>query len=465
LRRHGTGAHRYLGAELLARHHADPPRLGEAGLAASLGVRAALRGRLGEPEAHDHAGVRARHRPGGGADAAAALVDAGRAAAGLRAHRQGEGPPRRRRGRPPRGAQRADPRRHDPRPAARGAALGRRAHGAGLHDPRLRQAGGGRRVQPRLRRGAGRGAHHRHRLHPHQPARGRRVRRPGPADRREVTVGALPATGSGAGEAPARGPLGRPPRRLLRRPPAVIGALVVAVFVAVAALAPWLAPFDPARPDFLAVRQPPSAEHPFGTDEIGRDVLSRTLYGARASLVAGVISVAIAVGVGVPLGLLSGYYRGALDELIMRLTDAVLSFPFLILAIALAAALGPSLTNAMIAIGIATTPTFVRLTRAQVLAVGAEDYVQAARALGASDARVIARHVFPNSFAPLLVQATLTIAQAVIAESALSFLGLGVQPPTPSWGGMLNTAKNFLVQAPWMAVFPGLSIFLTVLAF
>jgi ABC-type dipeptide/oligopeptide/nickel transport system permease subunit len=280
-----------------------------------------------------------------------------------------------------------------------------------------------------------------------------------------VTVEALPAAKAGAQEAAARGTLGRPLRRLLRRPPAIIGAVVIVAFVAVAVLAPWLAPYDPSRPDFLAVRQPPSAEYPLGTDEIGRDVLSRTLFGARASLVAGVISVAIAVGIGVPLGLLSGYYRGALDELIMRVTDAVLSFPFLILAIALAAALGPSLTNAMIAIGIATTPTFVRLTRAQVLSVAAEEYVQAARALGASDARIIARHVFPNSFAPLLVQSTLTIAQAVIAESALSFLGLGVQPPTPSWGGMLNTAKNFLVQAPWMAVFPGLSIFLTVRAF
>ncbi len=280
-----------------------------------------------------------------------------------------------------------------------------------------------------------------------------------------MTVEALPAAKAGAEDTPAQRPLGRPLRRLLRRPPAVIGALVVVAFVAVAVLAPWLAPYDPSRPDFLHVRQPPSAEYPLGTDEIGRDVLSRTLFGARASLVAGVISVAIAVGVGVPLGLLSGYYRGALDELIMRVTDAVLSFPFLILAIALAAALGPSLTNAMIAIGIATTPTFVRLTRAQALSVSAEEYVQAARALGASDARILARHVLPNSFAPLLVQATLTIAQAVIAESALSFLGLGVQPPTPSWGGMLNTAKNFLVQAPWMAVFPGLSIFLTVLAF
>lgn len=240
---------------------------------------------------------------------------------------------------------------------------------------------------------------------------------------------------------------------------------MVLLFVVVSVLAPVLAPYDPAKPDFTAVRQAPSAAYPFGTDEIGRDVLSRTIYGARASLLAGVISVLIASGLGVPLGLVSGYFRGTVDEVIMRLTDAVLSFPFLILAIAMAAALGPSLTNAMIAIGIATTPTFVRLTRAQVLAVGSEEYVLAARALGATSGRIIGRHVLPNSVAPLLIQASLTIAQAVIAESALSFLGLGVQPPTPSWGGMLNTAKNFLVQAPWMAIYPGLSIFFTVLAF
>ena len=232
------------------------------------------------------------------------------------------------------------------------------------------------------------------------------------------------------------GPRARALHRLLRRPPAVAGAIVVLLFVIVAAPAPLLAPRSPSSPDFTAVRQAPSAEYPFGSDEIGRDVLSRVVCGARASLIAGVISVAI----------------------------AVLAFPFLILAIAMAAALGASLTNAMIAIGIASTPTFIRLTRAQVLAVSAEEYVQAARALGASDARIIAMHVLPNSFTPLLVQAPLTIAQAIIAESALSFLGLGVQPPTPSWGGMLNTAKNFLVQAPWMASYPGLSIFLTVLA-
>jgi peptide/nickel transport system permease protein len=254
-------------------------------------------------------------------------------------------------------------------------------------------------------------------------------------------------------------------KRLSRRPLALFGALVIVVFVLVDALAPQLAPYDPAATDFLAVRQAPSAAYLLGTDDVGRDVLSRVIFGARASLLAGVISVVIALLLGVPLGLVSGFYRGLTDEVIMRFTDALLSFPFLILAVALAAALGPSLQNAMIAIGIANAPTFIRLTRGQVLSLRNEEYVQAARALGVSDLRILGRHILPNSLAPLLVQGTLATAQAIIAESSLSFLGLGVQPPTPSWGGMLNVAKGFMAQAPWMAVWPGLCIFLTVLAF
>ncbi len=268
----------------------------------------------------------------------------------------------------------------------------------------------------------------------------------------------------GAGERLGR-PQNRALRRLRRRPLALLGAFVIVFFVVLAVFAPLLAPYDPTATDFLAVRQAPSADYRLGTDDVGRDVLSRVIFGARASLLAGVISVVIAMLMGVPLGLVSGFYGGFVDELIMRFTDALLSFPFLILAVALAAALGPSLQNAMIAIGIASAPTFIRLTRGQVLAVKAEDYVQAARALGTGDARILTRHILPNSFTPLLIQATLTIAQAIIAESSLSFLGLGVQPPTPSWGGMLNTAKGFMAQAPWMAVWPGLSIFVTVLAF
>lgn len=270
--------------------------------------------------------------------------------------------------------------------------------------------------------------------------------------------------GADAGKRSSR-PRNRALRRLRRRPLALLGAFVIVFFVVLAAFAPLLAPYDPTATDFLAVRQAPSADYLLGTDDVGRDVLSRVIFGARASLLAGVISVVIAMLMGVPLGLVSGFYGGFVDELIMRFTDALLSFPFLILAVALAAALGPSLQNAMIAIGIASAPTFIRLTRGQVLAVKAEEYVQAARALGTGDGRILLRHILPNSFTPLLIQATLTIAQAIIAESSLSFLGLGVQPPTPSWGGMLNTAKGFIAQAPWMAVWPGLSIFVTVLAF
>ncbi|MEZ4631574.1 MAG: ABC transporter permease [Deinococcales bacterium] len=254
-------------------------------------------------------------------------------------------------------------------------------------------------------------------------------------------------------------------KRFLSRPIALIAALVILAFILIAILAPQLAPYDPAKPHFTSVRKPPSEAFILGTDENGRDILSRLIFGARASLMAGVISVAIAVLLGVPIGLISGFYGGLLDEILMRFTDALLAFPFLILAVALAAALGPSLGNAMIAIGIASAPAFIRLTRGQVLSIKAEDYVQAAKASGAGDLRILWRYILPNSFAPILVQATVTIAGAIIAESSLSFLGLGVQPPTPSWGGMLNIAKNYMNQAPWMAIWPGLSIFISVLAF
>jgi len=189
------------------------------------------------------------------------------------------------------------------------------------------------------------------------------------------------------------------------------------------------------------------------------------IWGARASLSAGLISVCIALSVGVPLGMTAGYVGGWVDMVISRLTDAMLACPFLILAIALAAFLGPSLTNAMIAIGIAATPIFIRITRGQVLAVKVEDFVEAARAVGNPHVRIALRHILPNVVPPLIVQATLAIAAAVIAEASLSFLGLGQQPPAPSWGSMLNTAKNFVENAPWMAVWPGLSIFLLVLSF
>jgi peptide/nickel transport system permease protein len=254
-------------------------------------------------------------------------------------------------------------------------------------------------------------------------------------------------------------------KRLLRRGGALFGLAVVMFFLLMAILAPWLAPHDPLATSWSAVRAAPSAAHWFGADELGRDVLSRIIWGARASILAGVVSVSISLALGVPIGMLAGYVGRWVDALISRVTDAMLACPFLILAIALAAFLGPSLTNAMIAIGISATPIFIRLTRAQVLAAKSEDYVEAARALGNPHLRIALRHILPNIVAPLIVQATLAIAAAVIAEASLSFLGLGQQPPAPSWGSMLNTARNYVDQAPWMAIWPGLSIFLLVLSF
>lgn len=261
------------------------------------------------------------------------------------------------------------------------------------------------------------------------------------------------------------GPWRRSWRRLRRRRGALIGLAVVLMFVALALFAPWLPVQDPIATSWGAIRKAPSIEHWFGTDDIGRDVLARVIWGTRASLLAGVLSVSISLLLGVPLGLAAGFLGGGVDMLISRVTDAFLACPFLILAIALASFLGPSLSNAMIAIGVSATPVFVRLTRAQVLSVKVEDYIEAARAVGNSPLRIALRHVLPNITAPVIVQATLAIAAAVIAEASLSFLGLGQQPPTPSWGSMLNTAKNFVDNAPWMAIWPGASIFLLVLSF
>jgi peptide/nickel transport system permease protein len=262
-------------------------------------------------------------------------------------------------------------------------------------------------------------------------------------------------------ESPARRAL----RRLFKRKGAVTGMIVIAIFVLLAMFAPLVAPYDPIATSWSLVRKPPSMAHWFGTDDLGRDILVRVIYGARASLLAGGISVCIALGIGVPLGLLAGYRGGFVDALISRIADAMLACPFLILAIALAAFLGPSLGNAMIAVGISTTPIFVRLTRGQVLSVKVEDYVEAARAIGNPGWRIAFFHILPNILPALLVQATLSIAAAIIAEAALSFLGLGQQPPAPSWGSMLNAAQRFLTNAPWMALWPGMAIFLVVLSF
>ncbi|MBN9443902.1 ABC transporter permease [Bosea sp. (in: a-proteobacteria)] len=253
--------------------------------------------------------------------------------------------------------------------------------------------------------------------------------------------------------------------RLSRNPAALIGGGLVLLFVLMAVLAPALPLADPFKSNFLAIRKPPSSIYWFGTDELGRDQVSRLFFGAQASLLAGIVSVLIAVAVGLPFGLLAGWYGGWIDIVISRVTEALLACPFLILAIAFAAVLGPSLTNAMVAIGLSAVPIFIRLVRGQVMSVKVEDFVEGARAVGARDLRLMFRHVLPNTLSPIIVQSTLFMARAIILEAALSFLGLGQQPPAPSWGQMLNVAKNFMEQAPWMSVAPGVCIFLAVLGF
>jgi peptide/nickel transport system permease protein len=254
-------------------------------------------------------------------------------------------------------------------------------------------------------------------------------------------------------------------RRLLRSKFAVLGGSVVTVIVIAALFAPIVAPYEPTKQDIINLLQGPSPEHPLGTDELGRDTLSRIIYGSRVSLMVGVIAVSISLVVGSALGLLAGYGRGLMDTVIMQVMDGLLAFPTLVLALAITAMLGPSLNNAMIAIGVTGVPTFARLVRGQVLSLRDLDYVQAARALGASHTQIVMKHILPNTLAPIIVQTSITIPAAILAEAGLSFLGLGIQPPTPSWGAMLNTARGYIQMSPWLALAPGGAIFISVLAF
>ncbi len=263
----------------------------------------------------------------------------------------------------------------------------------------------------------------------------------------------------------AQSPARRAIRRFLRHRLAVFGLVVVVLFILVAIFAPVVAPYDPLQTSWSRIRKPPSWDFWMGTDENGRDVFSRVVWGARASMMAGVVSVMGALIIGVPLGMVAGLAGGWTDAVISRVADAMLSVPFLILAIALAAFLGPALENAMLAIAITASPVFVRLSRGMALEAKATDWIEASRALGNPAWRTAFVHVLPNIVPPLLVQATLAIAEAIIAEAALSFLGLGQQPPNPSWGSMLNSSQRFLTQAPWLSIFPGLTIMVVVLAF
>jgi peptide/nickel transport system permease protein len=245
----------------------------------------------------------------------------------------------------------------------------------------------------------------------------------------------------------------------------LVGAVLVCAFVLVAALAPLLSPYDPVSADFANVLSPPTRAHPFGTDDIGRDILSRVVYGSRISLQAGLFTVAVALCIGLPLGLVAGYLGGGVDNVIMRGLEVILSFPGLVLALGITAVLGPKLIHALFAIGVVFVPNFARLIRAQVLSVKEHDFVAAARALGASDRRLVILHILPNCLAPLLVQCSFSVAFGILTEAALSFLGMGTQPPTPSWGIMLSAGRGYLEQAPWLGAFPGLAIFLAVLGF
>jgi peptide/nickel transport system permease protein len=255
-------------------------------------------------------------------------------------------------------------------------------------------------------------------------------------------------------------------RRLLQRPPAVIGLAGVAVVTIAAIFAPLLSPYSPVATHFQQVLAPLfSPGHVLGTDELGRDVLSRLIYGAQPTLEVGVLATGLALVIGVPTGLVSGYYRGAADMLAMRVTDVVLAFPFLLLAIGFAAIFGPSLRNVVVALGIASLPGFVRIARAEAMSLREQDYVQAAIVTGVRDRVILFRHLLPNMAGPILVQATLTIPGAILGSALLAYIGLGEQPPTASWGTMLTAAQDHLFDDPWLAILPGLAIFITTLCF
>lgn len=251
-------------------------------------------------------------------------------------------------------------------------------------------------------------------------------------------------------------------RRLMRHRPAMVGLTVFGLVVAAAIVGPYAAPYDPTAQSFVHQLQPPSAEHLFGTDEFGRDIFSRVLYGTRLAIEVGIIADGIALAVGVFIGLLAGYFGGWWDTILMRTVDVMLAFPYLLLAMMVIAALGPGLDKAMIAIGIVYVPQYARIVRGSVLSVKNLEYVQSSRAAGSPSALTLLKHVLPNVTAPIIVQATLMFGTAIVETAGLGFLGLGAQPPTPEWGAMLSTGRTYMLTAPWIATFPGLCILVTV---
>jgi|SRR5690625_582761 len=254
-------------------------------------------------------------------------------------------------------------------------------------------------------------------------------------------------------------------RRLVRSPSAMVGLIIVLLLVLAGVFAPLLTPYDPVQQDLLSVLQAPSVAHPLGTDNLGRDVLARILYGARLTLFIGAFAVGVGLLFGVPLGIISGYYRGLPDLVIQRVMDLMLSFTSFLLALTLVALLGVGLTNVIIAVGISTIPRFARLIRSSVLSIREVSYIEASRALGAPDGRILLRHVLPNSLAPVIVQATLSMGSTILTAAGLGFLGLGVQPPTPEWGAMLGEGRNYIFSQPSVTTYPGLAIFVAVVGF
>ncbi len=254
-------------------------------------------------------------------------------------------------------------------------------------------------------------------------------------------------------------------RRLRRNRAAIVGGVIVLLFVFIAIFAPWLSPYPPNEGDLTKRLKPPCREHLLGTDPLGRDLLSRVIYGARISLQIQIISVSIALVVGTLLGMIGGYYGGRLDNLIMRLMDILLAFPGIFLAISIIAVLGPGLTNLMLAAGIYSIPQFARIVRGSVISLKEKEFIEAARAVGERDFDILFRYLLPNSMAPIIVQTTLRMATVLLTASGLSFLGLGVQPPTAEWGAMLSNARAYLITAPHVATVPGLAIMLVVMGF
>ena len=252
--------------------------------------------------------------------------------------------------------------------------------------------------------------------------------------------------------------------RLKRNRLAMLGLIVMVLLVLIAILAPLIAPYHYAVQNLSEAFEPPSWQHPCGTDEFGRDILSRLIYGAQISLQVGILAVVSAMLIGGGLGAIAGYYGGKIDDIIMRAMDVLLSIPQILLAVAIAATLGPGLLNLTIAVGVAALPTFARVVRGAVLSIAEQEFIEAAHCMGASDFWIITRHILPNCSAPIIVQATLRVAQAILAAAALSFLGLGIQPPFPEWGGMLAAARGFIRGYSYMTIFPGLAIMITIMS-